>query len=115
MAAEKATNDRVRDGVTSQPVRLSPTLSHDSNLEHGKPRAVDHTDEDEEFTYEEQRKIVHRIDRRLVVILGILKLLIGLSAPADTLLGFMYCVSLIDRGNMPNAVRYRAARSHGNL
>ena len=40
------------------------------NLEKGETKAVDNTDEDEEFSYEEQRKIIHRIDRRLVVILG---------------------------------------------
>jgi hypothetical protein len=40
------------------------------NLDKGEGKAVDNTDEDEEFTYEEQRKIIHRIDRRLVVILG---------------------------------------------
>jgi hypothetical protein len=40
------------------------------NLEKGEGKAVDNTDEDEEFNYEEQRKIIHRIDRRLVVILG---------------------------------------------
>lgn len=44
---------------------------HDSeNLEKGEGKVVDNTDEDEEFSYEEQRKIIHRIDRRLVVILG---------------------------------------------
>ena len=40
------------------------------NLEKGEGKVVDSTDEDEEFSYEEQRKIIHRIDRRLVVILG---------------------------------------------
>jgi hypothetical protein len=40
------------------------------NLEKGEVNVVDNTDEDEEFSYEEQRKIIHRIDRRLVVILG---------------------------------------------
>lgn len=54
--------------------------------EKGQRVPVDDTDEDEEFSYVEQRRIVHRIDRRLLVILGL-----------------MYCVSLIDRGNMPNA------------
>lgn len=43
-------------------------------------------DHDEEYTYEEQRKIVHRIDRRLVVIAG---------------LG--YCISLMDRSNVSTA------------
>ena len=40
------------------------------NLEKGEVNVVDNTDEDEEFSYEEQRNIIHRIDRRLVVILG---------------------------------------------
>jgi len=53
------------------------------NLEKGESRFVDDTDHDEEFSYDEQRKIIHRIDRRLVVITGL-----------------MYCVSLMDRGNM---------------
>ena len=40
------------------------------NLEKGEAKVVDNTDEDEEFSYDEQRKIIHRIDRRLVAILG---------------------------------------------
>lgn len=73
-------NSKERDDSRSE----SPDISH---LEDGKqPRLADNTDEDEEFSYAEQRKIVHRIDRRLLVITGL-----------------MYCVSLIDRGNMPNA------------
>ena len=36
-----------------------------------KPTIVDDTDVDEEYTYEEQRKIIHRIDWRLVTICGI--------------------------------------------
>ncbi|KAB8200622.1 major facilitator superfamily domain-containing protein [Aspergillus parasiticus] len=43
-------------------------------------------DDDEEYTYEEQRAIVHRVDRRLVVIAG---------------LG--YCISLMDRSNVSTA------------
>lgn len=43
-------------------------------------------DEDPEFSYAEQRKIIHRIDKRLVVMTGL-----------------MYCVSLMDRSNLPNA------------
>lgn len=62
---------------------LSPAPSH---LEDGKPKYSNNVDDDEEFSYEQQRAIVHRIDRRLVVSTGL-----------------MYCVSLIDRGNMPNA------------
>lgn len=44
--------------------------SDSEHLEKGEGRVVDNTDEDEEFNYAEQRKIIHRIDRRLVVILG---------------------------------------------
>jgi hypothetical protein len=39
-----------------------------------------------EFTLKEQRKIVHRIDRRLVVTVGVL-----------------YCISLMDRTNLSSA------------
>lgn len=39
-----------------------------------------------EFTPEEQRKIIHRVDRRLVVTVGIL-----------------YCISLMDRTNLSSA------------
>ena len=61
-----------------------------SHLEHG------HTSDDEKksleddpltyFTPEEQKKIIHRLDRRLVVVVGV-----------------MYCVSLMDRTNLSNA------------
>ncbi|CBF71440.1 hypothetical protein AN6778.2 [Aspergillus nidulans FGSC A4] len=44
-------------------------------------RMVD-IDDDEEFTYGEQRKIIHRVDRRLV-----------------TITGAAYCISLMDRTN----------------
>jgi len=61
-----------------------------SHLEHGQ-----HSDdekrslEDDPLTYftpEEQKKIIHRLDRRLVVVVGV-----------------MYCVSLMDRTNLSNA------------
>lgn len=42
--------------------------------------------DDEEYTLPEQRKIIHRIDRRLVVTCGV-----------------MYCVSLMDRTNLGSA------------
>ncbi|KAI9871224.1 MAG: hypothetical protein M1830_003172, partial [Pleopsidium flavum] len=41
----------------------------------------------EEFTPAEQRRIIHRIDRRLVVTCG-----------------FMYCISLMDRTNLSAAI-----------
>ena len=88
--------------------KASPDLQierpHSDNLEKGEGKAVDNTDEDEEFSYEEQRKSIHRIDRRLVVILGYVSRVLS-----HTLCGrhadqsssrLMYCVSLIDRGNM---------------
>ncbi|KAL4919206.1 major facilitator superfamily domain-containing protein [Aspergillus aurantiobrunneus] len=40
-------------------------------------------DDDDEFTYEEQRNIIHRVDRRLV-----------------TITGAAYCISLMDRTNV---------------
>jgi hypothetical protein len=72
-----------------------------SATEHGRLDSdeklkVDHFDEkgsqrsdlseDEEYTIQEQRKIIHRIDRRLVLTTGI-----------------MYCVSLMDRTNLGQA------------
>jgi hypothetical protein len=43
--------------------------------------------DDEEYTIHEQRKIIHRVDRRLV-----------------STCGFMYCISLMDRTNLGQAV-----------
>lgn len=45
-----------------------------------------HDDYECEFTPTEQRKIIHRIDRRLVVTVGVL-----------------YCISLMDRTNLSAA------------
>ena len=47
---------------------------------------VSHLDDDPLYSYKEQRAIIHRIDRRLVVTCGLI-----------------YCFSLIDRGNLGNA------------
>ena len=41
---------------------------------------------DEVYTLREQKKIIHRVDRRLV-----------------TMCGFMYCISLMDRTNLSAA------------
>lgn len=49
------------------------------------------------FTPEQQRRIVWRIDRRLVV-----------------LLGFMYCVSLMDRTNMVSLAKHCSSDSCTN-
>lgn len=43
-------------------------------------------DEDEEYSVEEQRAIIHKVDRRLLVILGL-----------------MQAVSFLDRANLSNA------------
>jgi hypothetical protein len=43
-------------------------------------------DVDEEYSYDEQRKIIHRVDRRLVSICGV-----------------AYCISLMDRTNVSMA------------
>jgi hypothetical protein len=56
------------------------------NIEDVNQRALSNVDYDEEYTYAEQRKIIHRIDRRLV-----------------TITGLAYCVSLMDRTNLSMA------------
>ncbi|KAM0121424.1 hypothetical protein ACP6JC_001847 [Aspergillus fumigatus] len=56
------------------------------NIEDVGQRALDNIDYDEEYSYEEQRKIIHRIDRRLV-----------------TMTGLAYCISLMDRTNLSMA------------
>ncbi|BCR99124.1 uncharacterized protein AKAW2_40807A [Aspergillus luchuensis] len=47
---------------------------------------INDVDYDEEFTPAEQRKIIHRVDRRLV-----------------TMAGLAYCISLMDRTNLSMA------------
>ena len=64
---EKASNSTVKGGNGESPYSLD-------------------LDSDPVYTYQEQRAIIHRIDRRLVVTLGL-----------------VYCVSQIDRGNLGNA------------
>ncbi|KAH7140929.1 retrograde regulation protein 2 [Dactylonectria macrodidyma] len=56
------------------------------NVEDAKMQPTANPDEDPEFSFQEQRNIIHRIDRRLVVMLGLI-----------------YCVSLVDRTNLSNA------------
>lgn len=48
--------------------------------------SLNDTDYDEEYSPREQRKIIHRVDRRLV-----------------TMTGLAYCVSLMDRTNLSMA------------
>lgn len=66
-----------------------PSAEHVNELgmkHHGG--SLSHSDEDilSEFTPEEVTKVIHRIDRRLVVTVGL-----------------MYCVSLMDRTNLSAA------------
>lgn len=74
------------DVRTTEDIHAASISLHPSEVE----KAVDHhsipLDEDPEFSYAEQRKIIHRVDKRLVVMTGL-----------------MYCVSLMDRSNLPNA------------
>lgn len=75
------------DDAEKHAVHGDGTHTHDADF-------LKHTDSNEEsrdpritqFTHAQQRKIVHRIDRRLTVTLGI-----------------MYCISLMDRTNLSAA------------
>ncbi|RVX72343.1 hypothetical protein B0A52_04548 [Exophiala mesophila] len=58
---------------------------HESD-QHEKHVTREELDDDPVYTYAEQRKIVHRVDRRLITIAGII-----------------YMNSLMDRSNLPNA------------
>ncbi|KFY47551.1 hypothetical protein V496_10589 [Pseudogymnoascus sp. VKM F-4515 (FW-2607)] len=51
-----------------------------------EPKGRDNINEDEEYTLKEQRKIIHKVDRRLLLILGAIQ-----------------AVSFLDRANMSNA------------
>jgi hypothetical protein len=67
-------------------------MGHDEdNLGAGDPHRIksagDISDIDSEFTFEEQKHIMRRLDRRLI-----------------TTVGFMYCISLIDRTNLGAAI-----------
>lgn len=65
----KATSNMAQNDPKASP-DLQLETPDSEHLEKGQGKVVDNTDEDEEFSYDEQRKIIHRIDRRLVVILG---------------------------------------------
>lgn len=58
----------------------------EDNIEDIGVPALNDVDYDEEYTLQEQRKIIHRIDRRLV-----------------TITGLSYCISLMDRTNLSMA------------
>ena len=67
--------EKASDDITSSSHELEADTASDSSL-----------NSDPVYSYAEQRAIIHRIDRRLVVTCGLI-----------------YCVSLIDRGNLGNA------------
>ncbi len=70
----------VEDAEKQNHVHDEDFLKHaETNDETNDPRIT-------QFTHSEQRKIVHRIDRRLTVTLGV-----------------MYCISLMDRTNLSAA------------
>lgn len=62
------------------------TAENDHHVENPDNMAKVDIEDDEEYTVKEQRKIVHKIDRRLLIILGC-----------------MQAVSFLDRANMSNA------------
>lgn len=64
-------------GVEHNELGISATKSDDVSVEEDYLNA---------FTPEEQKKIIHRIDRRLVTVVGV-----------------MYCISLMDRTNLSAA------------
>lgn len=59
---------------------------HHEDLSIEQPKVSSKVDPTEEFSLQEQRKIIHRVDRRLV-----------------TVLGCLYCIALLDRTNFGNA------------
>jgi len=66
--------------------RPSPVDSLNDSREIEKQPPVEELDNDSVYTYTEQRKIIHRLDWRLITIAGII-----------------YMNSLMDRANLPNA------------
>lgn len=65
----------------------SPTAaSHHSDEKHDASLEREALDDDPVYSYPEQRKIIHRLDRRLITIAGVI-----------------YMNSLMDRSNLPNA------------
>lgn len=56
------------------------------SLDNGSESLASNIDNDDVYSLHEQRAIIHRVDRRLVITCGL-----------------VYCISLIDRGNLGNA------------
>lgn len=72
--------------MTSLAVEKTTATLMDDVEAHSPTKGASEGDYECEFTPSEQKKIIHRIDRRLVVTVGIL-----------------YCISLMDRTNLGNA------------
>lgn len=72
--------------AATEPARSSEIEKHESELRHLDGADVSDNPDDHGFTPREQRSILRRVDRRLVVTVGA-----------------MYCVSLMDRTNMSAA------------
>lgn len=74
--------------VTTKPDTLEVEESSppSSFKDHEKGRLQAALDDDPVYSYAEQRKIIHRLDRRLI-----------------TVAGLIYMNSLMDRSNLPNA------------
>lgn len=74
-----------KDGLYGIQLENAPSDDHEKqqiiNEKNARLREIE-----SEFTPEEQRKIIHRIDRRLIITVGV-----------------MYCVSLMDRTNLSAA------------
>lgn len=66
--------------------KISDRIENEEKIEDIGQSAFNNPDYDEEYTSHEQRKIIHRIDRRLV-----------------TITGLSYCISLMDRTNLSMA------------
>lgn len=64
----------------------SGDIKNSGSVDHVSLSSASDIDKDDVYSPKEQRAIIHRIDRRLVIACGII-----------------YCFSLIDRGNLGNA------------
>jgi hypothetical protein len=71
--------------MQSDRIEKDGSQAHMDPVEFQKPMLED-IDDDPVYTYKEQRKIIHRVDARLILMLG-----------------FLHTVSLIDRGNLGTA------------
>ena len=66
--------------------KASSDIKNRQSLDNGSESVASDLDNDDVYSLREQRAIIHRVDRRLVITCGL-----------------VYCISLIDRGNLGNA------------